>query len=211
MALPPTFGGPLRTVVPDDVMLPRLFMAFRSPVFGTEAYFAASVTSAILGLKKGSRLYRALVRDQQVAAEAAAFTYDLAKGSDLLVVDVMARPETSADAIERVVHAEIDRVVTHGVTSDEVARAVALIETDLVTTLQSAGDRADRLSMFTTYFGDPGLVNVQAERYRAVTVEQVNAFARERLIPANRASLLYVPRVPVETSAEDEQAMAEAP
>ena len=211
MSLPPTFGGPLRTVVPDDVMLPRLFMAFRSPVFGTEAYFAASVTSAILGLKKGSRLYRALVRDQQVAAEAAAFTYDLAKGSDLLVVDVMARPETSADAIERVVHAEIDRVVTHGVTSDEVARAVALIETDLVTTLQSAGDRADRLSMFTTYFGDPGLVNVQAERYRAVTVEQVNAFARERLIPANRASLLYVPRVPVETSAEDEQAMAEAP
>ena len=211
MSLPPTFGGPLREVVTDNVMLPRLFVAFRSPVFGTDDYFVASVASAILGLKKGSRLYRALVREQQVAAEATAFTYDLAKGSDLLVVDVTARPETSAEALERVVHVEIDRLVAEGVADDEVTRAVALIETDLVAALESAGDRADRLSMFATYFGDPGLVNVQAERYRAVTVERVNAFARERLMPANRASLLYVPRESVKTPAQDELAMAESP
>ena len=37
-------------------------------------------------------------------------------------------------------------------------------------------------------------MNEQAERYRAVTVEQVNAFARERLGAENRAGLLYVPR-----------------
>ena len=34
----------------------------------------------------------------------------------------------------------------------------------------------------------------QADRYRAVTVEQVNAFARSRLGSDNRAALLYVPR-----------------
>src|ERR1035437_1169116 len=211
MSLPPTFGGPLREGVADNVMLPRLFVAFRSPVFGTDDYFVASVASAILGLKKGSRLYRALVREQQVAAEATAFTYDLAKGSDLLVVDVTARPETSAEALERVVHVEIDRLVAEGVADDEVTRAVALIETDLVAALESAGDRADRLSMFATYFGDPGLVNVQAERYRALTMERVNTFARERLMPANRASLLYVPRESVKTPAQDELAMAEFP
>ena len=211
MSLPPTFAGPLRQVVQDDVMLPRLFVAFRSPVFGTDDYFAASVTSAILGLKKGSRLHRALVREQQVAAEAAAFTYDLTKGSDLLVVDVTARPGVSADVLERAVHSEIDRVITEGVTDDDVARAVALTETDLVVALQSAGDRADRLSLFATYFGDPGLVNAQAERYRAVTVERVNAFARERLVPANRASLLYVPRAPVKSPSREELALVEAP
>ena len=211
MSLPPTFGGPLREVVPDDVMLPRLFVASRSPVFGSADYFVASVTSAILGLKTGSRLHRSLVREQQVAAEATAFTYDLAKGSDLLVVDVTALPETSARELERVVHAELDRFSAEGATNDEVARAVALIETDLVATLQSAGDRADRLSMFATYFGDPELVNVQAERYRAVTVERVNAFARDHLGAANRASLLYIPRGRVDTAAQDDIAMAEVP
>ena len=211
MQLPPTFGETLREVVPDDVMLPRLFLAFRSPVFGSAAYYAASVAGAILGLRKGSRLHRALVREQQVAAEAQAFTYDLTKGSDLLVVDVTGRPETNGDTLERATNAEIDRLLQDGVTQAEVARAVALIETDLIVTLQSAGDRADRLSMFATYFNDPQLVNVQADRYRAVTAEQVNAFVRERLVPDNRASLLYVPRDADVAPASNDLAMAETP
>jgi predicted Zn-dependent peptidase len=211
MQLPPTFGEPLREVVPDDVMLPRLFLAFRSPVFGSASYYAASVAGAILGLRKGSRLHRALVRERQVAAEAQAFTYDLTKGSDLLVVDVTGRPETSSDTLESAVNAEIDRMLKEGVTQAEVERAVALIETDLVVALQSAGDRADRLSMFTTYFDDPQLVNVQADRYRAVTADQVNAFVRERLVPENRASLLYVPRDADVAPASSDLAMAETP
>jgi zinc protease len=204
MTLPPTFGGTVREVVPDDVVLPRLFVAMRSPVFGSAEYYAASICGAILGLKKGSRLHRVLVRDQQIAAEAQAFTYDLTKGSDLLVLDVTARPETPSDQLERAVHAELDRMQRDGVTADEVSRAITLIETDLIVSLQSAGDRADKLSLFATYFGDPSLVNVQADRYRAVTVEQVNAFARERLVPDNRASLLYVPRETAELSAASE-------
>jgi predicted Zn-dependent peptidase len=211
MSLPPTFAGALREVVQDDVMLPRLFLAFRSPAFGSDAYYAASVAGAILGMKKGSRLHRALVREQQVAAEAQAFTYDLSKGADLLVVDVTARPETSVESLEHAVNAEIDRMHSAGVTQAEVSRAVTLIETELVAALQSAGERADKLSQFATYFNDPELVNVQADRYRAVTVDQVNAFARERLGPDNRASLLYVPR---ESAASPEQsglAMAETP
>ncbi|MDB4890569.1 MAG: peptidase domain protein [Gemmatimonadetes bacterium] len=211
MTLSPSYGRPLREVVPDDVMLPRIFVAFRSPVFGSDGYYAASVTSAILGLKKGSRLHRALVREQQVAAEATAFTYDLAKGSDLLVVDVTARPDVSTDALEDAVHLEIDRLHNDGVTDEEVARAVALIETDLIAALQSAGDRADRLSMFATYFEDAGLVNAQADRYRAVTAGRVNAFVRERLSRDNRASLIYVPKEPAEVPPQNDLAMAEAP
>jgi predicted Zn-dependent peptidase len=194
MTLPPTLEGALRDVVQDDVVLPRLFLALRSPVFGSEAYYAASVCGAILGMKKGSRLYRRLVRERQVASEAQSFTYDLTKGSDLLVHDVTGRPDTTPEQLERAVHEEVDRMHEEGVTAEEVARAVSLIETELLVSLQSAGDRADKLSLFATYFGDPSLVNVQAERHRAVTVEQVNAFARARLGPENRASLLYVPR-----------------
>ena len=194
MSLPPTFGGPLREVVEDDVMLPRLFMAFRSPVFGSEGYWAASVCAAVLGMRRGSRLHRALVRDRQVASEVGAFTYDLSKGSDLLIIDAVARPEISAERLEEEVAREVDLIHRDGVTEDEVARAVALIETGLATSLQSAGALADRLSMYTTYFDDPAGVNDEMEHYRNVTAAQVSAFAAERLGPDNRASLLYVPR-----------------
>ena len=192
--MPRVFGAWKREVVPDNVMLPRLFLAFLSPVFGSKEFYAASVCAAILGMKKGSRLYRTLVRDRQVAAEAHAFTYDLTKGSDVLVVDVTGRPDIPAEQLEQEVAREIDQVLQNGVTTDEVTRAVTLIQTDYVTAMQSASERADRLSMFATYFGEPGLINAQVDRYRAVTAKEVNAFIRERLGENNRASLLYVPR-----------------
>ena len=194
MDLPPTFGEWRREVVADAVMLPRLYLAFRSPVFGSAEYFAASVTGAVLGMRRGSRLYRALVRERQVASEATAFTFDLPKGSDMLVVDVTARPGIDADTLEREVAREVDALYDGGVTEAEVARAVALIETDFVASMQAAGERADKLSLFATYFGDPNLLNEQVDRYRAVTAHDVNAFVRARLGPDNRASLLYVPQ-----------------
>jgi hypothetical protein len=43
-------------------------------------------------------------------------------------------------------------------------------------------------------------VNVQLDRYRAVTVDAVNAFAARALGEDNRLSLLYVPRDGVQAS-----------
>ena len=202
MSLPPTFGRPLRQIVPDDVMLTRLFLAFRVPPFGSDAYYAASVCGAVLGMGKGSRLYKRLVRERQIASEAAAFTFDLTKGADLLVTDVTARPEVGVEVLEREVAGEIDALRESGVGDVEVERAVALIESAFVLSMQSAGDRADKLSMFATYFGDPSLVNEQVHRYRAVTPADVNAFVREYLGDDNRARLLYVPRDPAAVEAE---------
>jgi len=199
MDLPPVFGRRLREVVYDNVSLPRLFLALRSPVFGSDEYYSASVTAALLGLRKGSRLQRALVRERQIAADAGAFTFDLAKGSDLLVIDVTARPEIPVAQLEEEVEREIDLLYRDGVSNEEVERAIALIETDLIASLQSAGERADRLSMFATYFGRPQLINEQADRYRAVTVEKVNRLVSERFGEDNRASLIYVPREGVES------------
>jgi zinc protease len=199
MGLPPVFGEHRREVVYDNVSLSRIFMAFRSPVFGSDDYYPASVASAALGLRRGSRLQRSLVREKQIAADASAFTFDLAKGTDLLVVDVTARPETSFTQLEEEVEAEIDRLVREGVSDSEVQRAIALIETDLIASLQSAGERADRLSMFATYFEDPGLINEQADRYRAVTAQRVNEIVSTRFEKNNRANLIYVPREGVES------------
>jgi predicted Zn-dependent peptidase len=194
MDVPPAFGEWRRETVEDDVVVPRLFLAFRTPAFGTDAYYAASICGAVLGLRKGSRLYRALVREHEIASDATAFTYDLSKGSDLLIVDATARPGVTIDQLEAAVAVEVDRLCADGITEGELERAVALIETDLVSALQRASDRADRLSQFVTYFDDAELVNAQPTKYRAVTLDEVNAFARDHLVETNRASLRFVPR-----------------
>ncbi len=193
-SVPPKFERAMREVVEDDVQLPRAIVAMRIPPSGSDGWYAASVAGAILGMRKGSRLYRRLVRELQVAADASAYTFDLTKGADLLVVDATANGDVSPDRLEQAVHDELNAFALDGVTDQELARALALIETDFVSSLQSASDRADTLSKFATYFGDAALVNEQPARYRAVTAAQVTAFAKEWCTDNNRATLLYVPK-----------------
>jgi predicted Zn-dependent peptidase len=194
MSVPPAFGEWRREVLPDAVAAPRLFLAFRVPPAGSDASYAASLAGAILGIGDGSRLVRTLVRDQAIASSATAFTFDLTKGSDLLIVDVTARPGVTADALEAAVAAVIDALIAEGVQEEERERALALLETAWMAALQSAGTRADRLSQFATYHGSAARVNEEMQRHAAVTAGEVTAFARRSLVATNRASLLYVPR-----------------
>jgi predicted Zn-dependent peptidase len=145
-------------------------------------------------MRKGSRLQRTLVREREVATDAAAFTFDLPKGADILVVDVTARPGITPERLEAEVTREIARMRLDGVTQSEVDRAISLIGTDFVVSMQQASERADQLSRFATYFGDPSFINDQMTRYRSVTVEDVDRFAATRLGEDNRAFLMYVPR-----------------
>lgn len=194
MSLPPTFGGRRREVVEDAVVAPRLFLAFRIPPAGADAWYAAYLLSAVLGSGEACRLDTALVRDQAIATSAGAYTYDLTKGSDLLVVDVTARPGTDPAALESAVEGVIDQLINEGVSAEERRRALALLETAWVTELQSAGSRADALSKFATYHDDPTLLNAELARYDGVSADEATAFARRYLIAENRATLLYVPR-----------------
>lgn len=193
MSLPWIIGQPRVERVVDNVGLRRLFVAGRSPVFGSDEFYAADICAAIMGQGKSSRLYRSLVLDRQIAAEVSAFTLGLAKGSDMFVVDVTARPEVDEPTLFAEVDREMDRIVRDGVDAEEVARTVALSATELMKSLESASERADRISMFATYFGDPTLVNVQLDKYRGVSAAAVTDYARKYLSTENRAKLLFVP------------------
>ncbi len=194
MVVSPTFGGERREVVEDNVVVARAFVACRTPVFGSDDYFTSSMIAGILGTGRSSRLHQTLVRERQLASTATAFTFDLAKATDLLVVDSSARPGVSAEALEQGIADVLDELMADGPREGERERILAQVETDLMTSLQGAGDRADQLSRMATYCGDPALLNSQAAQYRTVTDARLHALSRERLVRDNRASLVYVPR-----------------
>ncbi len=193
MTVAEAFGSWQRAVVPDAVAAPRLFLAFRIPPAGSEPWYVASLLGAVLGTGDGSLLARTLVREQALATAATAFTFDLTKGADLLVLDVTGRPEVSGAALEAAVGGVVDRLLTDGVDAEAMDRARALLETGWMVSLQSAGTRADRLSQFATYHGTATRLNEEMGRYAEVTPSALTTFARARLTPAHRASLLFIP------------------
>lgn len=94
---------------------------------------------------------------------------------------------------------------TSSFTQSELDRARASERFAFVDGLQTTGGfngRADRLAEAWTYFHDPNYVNKVLGQIDRITVADLNALARERLVPTNRAILVYVPakKAPTQTS-----------
>src|SRR5688572_7730045 len=174
--LPPvsrTLGS--REVVPDDVPLERVHVGYRSPAFGTREFDALEVATPSLAGGGGSRLYRRLVRDEQVAQDVALFALPLVAGSSIAAGWVTARPESDAATVEAILDEELERMTREPVTDDELARAHALVESAEFGALSRMDEVADRLSMYATYFDRPELVNEQLGRYLAVDTEAIRS------------------------------------
>jgi predicted Zn-dependent peptidase len=192
-ALPASLGGERREVVPDRVPLPRVYVGFRAPVFGEPALDALDVASQILAGGKGSRLYKRLVREERIAQDVSLFALGFVGGASICAGWATARPDVPIERVEAALLEELDRVAAEPVSDDELARALALVETDELSALQRVEERADRLSMYATLFDDPDLVNRMLGRYLAVTPEAIRSVAATTFAPSERLVLTYVP------------------
>ena len=187
----PLIGETRRDHVVADVPLPRVIMAFRIPPYSDPGFAAVEVAQSVLGAGRASRFYRRLVRERRVATSVVTYAYPLLTGASMLLIWATGFPGGDPDELERAMTEEIDALAE--VRQDEVDRAIALNETDLVRGLERVAERADLLSMFELYFADPGRLNTEIDRLRAVTLDQIRDFVGERLGERNRAIVTYVP------------------
>jgi zinc protease len=189
--IPTVLDGPVRETVEQDISLSRVYRAYRIPPYGEESWYAAGVAAHILAWGKAARLNRRLVREKRLAQDVVAYAFPVVVGASMLVLWATARPGVAPAALEAALDDEL--MDLSAVTDEEVTRAVRLIEARQLDELQKVDERADQLSMFTCLFDDPGLINTELDRIRAVRVEDVRAFAARHLDPERAATLTYVP------------------
>jgi predicted Zn-dependent peptidase len=189
--IPLTIGDTVQETVVADVPLPRVYMALRLPPFTAPGIEAAELMAAVLGSGKASRLYRSLVREKRIAKDVLAYYFPLQTGPSMLLLWATGYPGADPDLLREALVHEVQGV--QDVAEEELSRALALIDTQFLREIQRVGERADLLSMFDQYFSDPGRLNTEVERFRAVTRIQVQELAEEFLSPENRAFLTYVP------------------
>ena len=195
MNLPTIIGREQRVVVQDALApAPRIYVAYRVPAEKDRRAPVVDVLASVIGGGSSSRLDEALVRRQQIATSVTAFNLNLADGADMLVFVATGKPGTSPDSLERALLAEL--AGTSSFTQSELERAKALQRFSFVDGLQTTGGfggRADLLAEGWTYFHDPNFVNTALQHIDRVTLDDLNALGRERLVPANRVVLVYVP------------------
>jgi len=209
-AIPPLPGRPLleplkigteiRETRRGGVPLPRVYLAWRIPVYGTQDYYVADVASELLAGGKSGRLYRKLVRGRRMAQTVAAFVLPVVTGASTLIARGSAPGGEDPALLERALRDEFALLASEGVDPAEVERAVTGLEARHLFDLQKVNERADQISQLTTYFDDPGLINTELDRYRAVTADDVRRFAAEYLTDDNLVVLTYQPDEPAEAA-----------
>ena len=193
MTVEPMIGRDVRVTVPDQVPLPRIYLAHRVAPFGTDAHDALDVASDILGTGRASRLYAALVREQRIAQDVSVFVFPIVGGAAMFTLWVTARPGVAVEQLESSLLAEIDRLATDGPSADDLDRVRNLHASRTASALERISERADRLSMYTCLFDEPDRINTEVGRYTAVDTERVVEALRSGITADNRVTLTYVP------------------
>jgi zinc protease len=193
IALDPILGEERRLVVPDQVQLPRIYAAYRMPIFGSPGFDALEVAIDLLGSGRAARLYRSLVREQQVAQDVTTFAFPLVGGSAIFTIWVTARPGVAPAKLEAALWTELDRLTADGPSEEELERVRNLHAAGVESSLERISERADRLSMFACLFDQPERINAEVSRYAGVDAARVRDGMAASLRPDNRVVLTYVP------------------
>jgi zinc protease len=182
----------VRETLTDNVELGKVIMAWHSPARYAPGDAELDLLSVVLTDGKVSRLYKALVYDQSLAQEVAAYQSSSDSGSSF-EIDAIAQPGVPLEKLEAAIDAELKKLLAEPISATELARAQNQYETGFVSRLQSIHTRATTLNLYETFVGDPGFAEKDLDRYRAVTPASLLAIAKGTLDPNARVIIHVIP------------------
>jgi predicted Zn-dependent peptidase len=204
----PAVGKLVKEVVEDKLAeMPRLILAWKGVRQYTDEEPAGDVLGDVLGTGKTSRLYKALVFERQLASGVSASNVTLGLAGWFQITVTAARGH-GLDEIRPVVRQILADVEEKGVSKPEVERATRNIIANRLRTVERIGGfggKADLLNNYQVFLGDPGYLPRDIARYRAVTPEAVQAFARKYLASDQRIELDVIPAPRTTARAEGAQ------
>lgn len=215
VAEPPPVGERRVVVRDEQVGQPSMSRAYLAPSANrgeTAMNVPLQLLSEILGGGSTSRLYRALVVEQKLAAGAGSH-YD-ADSYDLSTFNVYAtpRPGVSLQQVEAALDEQVRTVAEQGVTADELERAKKRLVAAAVYARDSFHTGARVMGQALTTGQTVDDVENWPQRIKAVTVEQVAEAARHVLRPERSVTghLLPVQSAQVQASARSPQPAVQA-
>lgn len=136
-----------------------------------------------------ARLYRALVRDQGIAAEAEGFSgFPGQKYPGLFAVYAVPLPGHTPEQMRTSIHHELDRMKNEDVTGAELERFKTRARADLLRGLADNEGLVHQLAEYQTRFGDWRELFRQLDKIDAVTKADVRRVANKIFLESNRTS-----------------------
>ena len=134
-----------------------------------------------------SRLFRALVRDQKIAAEAEGFSgFPGTKYAHLFAFDAVPIPGHTPEEMRDAIHKEIERLKTSDVSDEELKMVKTRAKANLIRGLADNAGMAFQLALYQLRYGDWRELFYSVDRIDKVSKEDIRRVANKTFQPTNR-------------------------
>lgn len=193
---------PLRTVEPPQNAERQVILHETSQPVYIEGYHRPAATDPdnpvydtiemLMSNGRTSRLYRSLVRDQKIAAEAGGFNgFPGDKYPNLFVVYGFTTPGHAATDLMAPIQTQIDRLKTQDVSPEELQSVKTRVKAGLLRGLDSNAGMARQLAETQTLYGDWRELFREVDRINAVTPTDIRRVAN-KVFDVNNRTVGYV-------------------
>ena len=172
--------------VPADAIYKTWHMCSRLD----DDYYATDLLTDILGGGASSRLYQALVKEQQLFTGINCYHFG-SLDAGLLAIDGQLVKGVDIKKAEEAIEAELDKI-RHGIVDErELQKVQNKTESVMAFEDMSVMNRAGSLA-FYELLGDGELMNTEFKKYQDVTVHDLKRIANQVMQPSNSNTLWYL-------------------
>ena len=178
-----------KSVVIREQTQPFYIEGYHRPSYRDKDDAVFDAIQDIMSNGRVSRLYRSLVRDQQIAADAEGFSpFPGDKYPSLFAFYAVPVPGHTPEQMREAIHKEIDKLKTTDVTDAELAMYKTRARADLLRGLANNQGLANALAEYQTRYGDWRELFLQLDRVDKVTKADIRRVANQVFVASNRTS-----------------------
>jgi zinc protease len=175
-----------------NVPLPAIAITYLTPAEKSPDSEPLQVAATIMAQGESSRLYNALIYEQQVAQSADA-TADLREDASVFYFTVVLASGKKPEDGERALLAEIKKMQDAPVSAAELDKAKNQLVTNELRQRETSNGKALALGSSAVLLGDPNRVNTDLSKLQAVTAADVQRVMKKYFTANNRLVIYYLP------------------
>ncbi|MEO6817792.1 MAG: pitrilysin family protein [Edaphobacter sp.] len=184
---PPQFAE--KSVVIREATQPFYIEGYHRPDYRDPDDAVYDAITDIFSNGRTARLYRSLVRDQSIAAEAQGFSgFPGDKYPGLFAVYAVPLPGHTPEQMRTAIHKQLELLKTQDVSDEELARFKTRARADLLRGLADNEGLAHQLAEYQTRYGDWRELFRQLDKIDAVNKADIRRVANKIFIASNRTS-----------------------
>lgn len=172
--------------------LPAIAITYLAPSVRSKDGPALSLAEEILAGGTSSRLYQALVYEQQVA-QGISCSADLHEDLGLLVFRAILASGKPVEIAKKSLADQIDNVLKKGVTQAELDKAKNRLLTSKLLERETANGKANALGEAAVVYGDAARVNTDLAMVQAVTAAQIKEVLNKYITGKKKVVIEYLP------------------